>query len=88
MHGGAVRTFRCVIALRNDLRDIVGEKTEAFGKGGCGCLIAFLIVGCLTLLVGGRVRIDLGGAIILFIIGGVIGLVFLAVFNKGKNSSR
>ncbi|MDB2687269.1 hypothetical protein N9Y42_08655 [Mariniblastus sp.] len=66
----------------------MGEKTQAFTKGGCGCLIAFLVIGFLTVLVGGRMHIDIGGAIILFVIGGFIGLVVLAIFNNGKNSNH
>jgi hypothetical protein len=33
---------------------------------------------------GGSAHIDLGGAIMLFVIGGVIGLIVLAIYNKGK----
>jgi len=66
----------------------MGEKTEAFTKGGCGCLIAFLVIGLLCVLVGGSVHIDIGGAIALFLIGGVIGLVVLAIYNKGKNTKH
>ncbi len=64
----------------------MGEKTEAFTKGGCGCLIAFLVIGLFFVLIGGSMHIDIGGATMLFIIGGVIGLVVLSVFKKGKNS--
>jgi hypothetical protein len=60
-------------------------KGEAFAKGGCGCLIAFVAVGLLVALLGGNVHIDIGGAVMLFVIGGVIGLVVLAIYNKGKN---
>lgn len=62
------------------------KKTEAFTKGGCGCLIAFLTIGFFFVLIGGRMYIDIGGAIMLFVLGGVMGLVTLAIFNKGKNS--
>jgi Na+/melibiose symporter-like transporter len=62
----------------------VSKKSDAFVKGGCGCLIAFILVGLLVVLFGGRMHLDIGGAIILFGIGGVVGLVFLAVYAKGK----
>ena len=62
----------------------MGEKFEAFGKGGCGCLIVFAVCAGIAVLLGGRAHIDLGGAILLFVIGGVIGLVVLAIYNKGK----
>lgn len=63
----------------------MGEKAAAFGKGGCGCLIAFAVLALLMVAVGGSFHIDLGGAIALFVIGGVIGLIVLAIYNKGKN---
>jgi hypothetical protein len=65
----------------------MGEKGTAFAKGGCGCLIAFLVVGFLVVILGGSMHIDLGGAILLFLIGGVIGLIALAVYNKGKRDA-
>ena len=64
----------------------VDEKTEALAKGGCGCLIAFLVIGLFVVLIGGSAHIDIGGAIILFVIGGVIGWIVLSIYNKGKNS--
>jgi hypothetical protein len=65
----------------------MGEKATAFGKGGCGCMIAFAAVGFMALLFGGRVYIDLGGAIFLFVIGGIIGLVCLWIYNNGKRDA-
>ena len=61
-------------------------KGEAFVKGGCGCMVAFLVLGLLAVLVGGHMRIDIGGAIMLFVIGGIGGLVYLWIFNKGRDS--
>lgn len=66
----------------------MGEKGEAFAKGGCGCVIAFAVVGLFVLLVGGNVHVDPGGLILLFIIGGLIGLVVLAIYNKGKRDAE
>ncbi len=60
----------------------------AFVKGGCGCLTAFLAVGLLCVLFGGHMNIDPLGAVLLFIIGGVIGLVVLAVYNRGKQNAH
>jgi hypothetical protein len=62
----------------------MGEKSEAFVKGGCGCLVAFAVLGVIGVVIGGNVHIDLGGVCLLFGIGGVIGLVVLAVYNKGR----
>jgi len=66
----------------------VGEKSEAFVKGGCGCLVAFFVIGLFFVLIGGSMHIDIGGALMLFVIGGLIGLVVLAVYNKGKSSKH
>jgi len=65
----------------------MGEKGTALAKGGCGCLIAFVVIGLLVALVGGNVNIDIGGAILLFVVGGIIGLIVLAIYNKGKRDA-
>ena len=62
----------------------MGEKSNAFLKGGCGCLVLFAVLAGIAVLMGGAARIDLGGAIFLFVIGGLIGLVVLWIYNKGK----
>jgi hypothetical protein len=63
------------------------DKGSAFLKGGFGCLLVFLAIGLIFVLLGGRMHIDLGGAILLFAIGGVIGLVILAVYSKGQRDA-
>ena len=63
----------------------MAEKGSAFLKGGCGCLVAFVVLGLSCALIGGNVHIDLGGAVMLFVIGGIIGLIVLAVYNKGRD---
>jgi len=65
----------------------MSEKGEAFFKGGCGCLVAFVVLGLSCALIGGNFHIDLGGAIMLFVIGGVIGLITLAIYNKGRDDA-
>jgi hypothetical protein len=62
-------------------------KGSAFVKGGCGCLLAFLAIGLTFVLLGGSVHINAGGAILLFVIGGVIGLVILAVYRSGQRDA-
>jgi hypothetical protein len=62
----------------------MGQKSVAFAKGGCGCLMAFVAFALIAVLCGGSAHIDVGGAILLFVIGGVIGLIALAFYNKGK----
>lgn len=61
---------------------------SAFAKGGGGCLIAFLVIGFLAVAMGGNLHIDMGGAILLFVIGGLMGLVVLAIYNKGRRDSN
>ncbi|MBN1975034.1 MAG: hypothetical protein JW787_15440 [Sedimentisphaerales bacterium] len=65
----------------------MSDKGEAFVKGGCGCLIAFIVIGLSCVLIGGHMHIDIFGAILLFAIGGVIGLIVLAIYNKGKQDA-
>jgi hypothetical protein len=63
----------------------MGEKGSAFLKGGAGCLVAFIVLGLLAVMIGGSFHMDVGGAVLLFIIGGVIGMVVLWIYNKGRN---
>ena len=67
------------------MSDHVPSKGEAFVKGGCGCLIVFLVLGLVATLFGGTMYIDLGGAVILFVIGGGLGLAYLAIYSKGRD---
>lgn len=57
---------------------------QAFLKGGCGCLLVFAVTALIAVLFGGRVHADLGGLVLLFLIGGVVGLVVLAIYNRGR----
>lgn len=59
-------------------------KTQAFFKGGFGCLLLFLAVGFLAVIFGGRLRIDIFGVLLLLIIGGIFGLIIRAVYNRGR----
>jgi hypothetical protein len=63
----------------------MANKGEAFVKGGCGCLLAFFAIGFSCVLIGGQMHIDPGGAICLFVVGGLIGLAVLAIYNKGRH---
>jgi hypothetical protein len=65
----------------------MSEKGQAFAKGGCGCLIAFAVVAVLAVALGGHAHIDPGGAICLFVVGGLLGLIVLAIYNKGKRDA-
>ena len=66
----------------------MNNKTGAIVKGGCGCLVAFLVIGLLCVLIGGSMRIDICGAICLFVFGGIIGLIVFAIYNKGVRKGR
>lgn len=66
----------------------MGEQTGAFVKGGCGCLIAFFVLGFLASAMGGHISIDAFGLVCLFVIGGILGLIVLMVFNKGKAAGQ
>ncbi len=59
-------------------------KGQAFVKGGCGCLLAFVVLALVAVLLGGRAHADIGGLVVLFLIGGIIGLVVLAIYNRGR----
>jgi hypothetical protein len=66
----------------------MADKSAAFVKGGLGCLGAFLVVGLVFVLCGGSMHIDLGGAVLLFVIGGVLGLIVFSIFKKGYEKGR
>jgi len=66
----------------------MGEKSVAFVKGGCGCLVAFVACALVAVVLGGGVDIDIGGALLLFAIGGVIGLIVLSIYNRGKRDGQ
>jgi hypothetical protein len=62
-------------------------KGGAFVKGGCGCLLAFVALAAISVIAGGSAHIDLGGAVCLFVGGGLVGLLVLAIYNKGKQDA-
>jgi hypothetical protein len=61
---------------------------QAFLKGGCGCLLIFAALGLLAVLLGGRVHADFLGLVALFVIGGIIGLIVLAIYNRGRRDGQ
>jgi hypothetical protein len=65
----------------------MGEKASAFWKGGCGCLALVVAVGLCFVLIGGQFNIDVCGAMGIFVVGGLLGLIALAVYNKGKRDA-
>ena len=68
-------------------------KTSVFLKGGCGCMLAFFVFVVLALVLpGGHVHGDpLGFALaflLLFLIGGGLGLLVRWIYMKGFNAGR
>lgn len=47
----------------------------------------FVVLALLALLFGGSVDFDLGGAAMLFVLGGIIGLVVNAIYQKGRRDA-
>jgi membrane protease YdiL (CAAX protease family) len=65
----------------------MANEGKAFVKGGLGCLVAFIVLALLAVLLGGSAHMDLGGLILLLVIGGVIGLIVNWIYQKGKNDA-
>ena len=65
----------------------MGDQGSAFLKGGIGCLVAFFVIGLLFVVMGGSMHIDAGGACCLFVGGGLLGLLVLWIYNKGKEDA-
>lgn len=62
----------------------MANEGKAFVKGGLGCLVVFAVMAMLAVLFGGSAHLDLGGLVILLVIGGVIGLVVNWIYQKGR----
>ena len=60
----------------------------AFTRGGLVALIAFLLLAVFTVLIGGSVRMNLGGVLVVFILGGCGGLLVRYVFMKGYRKGK
>ena len=59
-------------------------KGRAFAKGGFGCLLLFAALALLAVITGGEAHIDAGGFVMLFVVGGIIGIVVLIIYNRGR----
>lgn len=66
----------------------MANEGNAFVKGGLGCFLVFVVVALLAVLFGGQAHLDLGGVVILFVIGGVLGLVGNWIYQKGRNDAQ
>jgi hypothetical protein len=63
-------------------------KGLTFVKGGALALGGFLVLGLACVVIGGRVRIDICGALALFAIGGFIALGLRAIYGRGYREGR
>ena len=66
----------------------MGERSEYFVKGGLGCLCSFVALGFLAAAVGGTFHLDAGGALVLVGIGGILGLLYLAILKRGRRQAQ
>ena len=57
-------------------------------KGGGGCLLAFFALALLAVMAGGEANIDAGGVIVLFVGGGIVGIIVVAIYNKGRKDGE
>jgi hypothetical protein len=64
------------------------RRGSAFLKGAGGCFGVFAILAVIAVAAGGSAYIDAGGVVLLFVIGGVIGLVVNAIYQKGRKDIR
>lgn len=71
----------------SDKSALVPSKTSAFLKGGCGCLGLFVVAALVTVLFGGHAWADPGGIIVLFLIGGCLGLMARWFYKKGVDQA-
>ena len=70
-------------------------KTGAFFKGGCGCLLALAVLVVLALVIPGG-NVDVHGdpfglvifILVLFLIGGGLGLLVHWIYKKGFDAGR
>lgn len=56
----------------------------AFVKGGLWALGIFLVLAFLALILGGTAHADFGGMVILFVLGGCIGLIVRLIYKSGR----
>ena len=60
----------------------------AFVKGGLWAWGVFLGLAFLAAIFGGTSHADFGGFVILFILGGIIGLIVRAIYKKGREDGK
>ena len=61
---------------------------QAFFKGGVGCLVVFFLLALVASLLGGSATLDCGGSVLLFGLGGVLGVAVYLVYDKGRRDEQ
>lgn len=64
------------------------SPARSFVLGGCGCLGLVLLGAVFLVAIGGHVRLDVGGALALFVIGGLGGLALNSAYRRGVEAGR
>lgn len=65
----------------------MANKGFAFILGGAICLIFFALIAMVAVLAGGHAHANPGGLLVLFLIGGVTGLIAATIYNKGRKDA-
>jgi hypothetical protein len=65
----------------------MASKGSAFLIGGCVCLMLFALASLIAVIVGGHAHANVGGLLFLFLVGGAIGLIVSAIYNKGRKDA-
>ncbi len=62
------------------------NEGRSFLKGGAGCFVVFIVLALVAVVLGGSAHLDLVGVVLLFLIGGVVGLAVNWIYQKGRRS--
>lgn len=60
---------------------------QAFIWGGLSTVVIFSVLVVISLAVGGVAHVEFGGLLLLFALGGVIGIIVRAIYNKGTRGA-
>jgi hypothetical protein len=73
------------VAVQTPGREGPGHP-KAFVMGGAGCLVGFFVLGLFALAVGGTFYFDGGGLVMLFVIGGLLGIFANWFYRRGRKA--
>lgn len=66
---------------------LLERKRSAFVVGGFAALAVFVFLACTAMITGGNAHIDAGGAMILFLFGGFVGLGLRWIYLRGRRDA-